>query len=124
ERPTFRVDDERDLEDLLRAFLPLQFDGVLLETRTPKYGLRTRTDFLLESGAIALAAKHVSSDLTERRLAEQFNEDVAYYERRSGCRTLVSFVYDPEERLRDRRLLEVEWSKSKDELELRCVVAG
>src|SRR5207237_10494242 len=57
DRPPFRVEDERDLEDLLRALLPLQFDGVRPEGRTPGYSPCTRTDLLLAAGRLALTAK-------------------------------------------------------------------
>lgn len=124
ERPPFRVEDERDLEDLLRALLPLQFDGVRLESRTPSYSPITRMDFLLHSGDIALTAKYVTTTLSDRQLARQLQEDVAYYERRSGSRALVGFLFDPEAFLRDPRLFETEWSKPQDNLDLRCVIAS
>src|SRR5262249_19589729 len=47
DRPAFRVVDEKDLEDLLRALLPLYFDDVRPQSRTPRYAACTRTDFLL-----------------------------------------------------------------------------
>ena len=124
ERPPFRVGDECDLEDLLRALLPLQFDGVRLESRTPSYSPMTRMDFLLESGAIAVTVKLIVPGVSERDLATQLEEDATYYERRPGCRTLVGFLYDPEALLRDPRLFEAEWSKPQNELELRCVIAS
>src|SRR5262249_7109395 len=124
ERPPFRVEEERDLEDLLRALLPLQFDGIRPESRTPSYSPVTRMDFLLDSGACALTAKLIVPGVSERDLATQLEEDVTYYERRPGCRTLVGFVYDPEALLRDPGLFETEWSKPQNELELRCVIAS
>ena len=51
DRPPFRVEDERDLEDLLRALLPLHFDDVRPEGRTPRYAAGVRTDFRLVPGA-------------------------------------------------------------------------
>ena len=57
DRPAFRVNDERDLEDLLRSILPLHFDDIRPECRTPSYAAGTRTDFLLSPESIALTIK-------------------------------------------------------------------
>src|SRR5262249_32937747 len=99
DRPPFRVQDEHDLEDLLRAFLPLHFDAIRPHSRTPSYDDRTRTDFRLgqEGGTlpIALTCKLMARGGAESRLHGQWTEDVAHYERESACQTLVGWVYDP-----------------------------
>jgi hypothetical protein len=124
DRPPFRVTDEFDLEDLLRALLPLQFDDVRPENRTPTYAQTTRTDFLLAPEAIAITAKRVTPELRANRLAEQLREDAAAYARQPQCRTLIGFVYDPEEVLVQPRQLEQAWSQSEEALEVRCVIAS
>jgi hypothetical protein len=128
DRPPFRATDTRDLEDLLRALLPLHFDDVRPLCRTPSYAAATRTDFLLVppggGRTIALALKWVTADLAETSLTTQWEEDVTHYEGRRDCGLLVAFVYDPEGRLRDRAALELAWSRPRGDLELRCVVAS
>jgi hypothetical protein len=121
DRPPFRMEDERDLDDLLRALLPLHFDDVRLESRTPRYSACTRTDLLLAHERTALAVKWARAGLREPQLAEQGKEDVAYYRQRAGCRALVVFVYDPEALLRDRPLLET-MAEDRGDLEVRCIV--
>src|SRR5207244_3660830 len=79
EQPPFRVEDERDLEDLVRAILALRFDDVRLEGRTPSYSPRNRTDFLLAREKIALTVKHVVFGLDEPQLLQQLAEDLTYY---------------------------------------------
>lgn len=123
DRPPFLVLDERDLEDLLRALLPLHFDDVRPEGRTPRYSPVTRTDFLLAPEAVAVTVKLVSSERREPQLADQLTEDVAYYRERRGCRTLVVFVYDPEGLIREPHKQEAAWS-SREEPEVRVVIAG
>jgi hypothetical protein len=126
ERPPFRVGDTYDLEDLLRALLPLHFDDVRPLSRTPSYAAGTRTDFLLVSPSggrtVALTAKWVTPELTERALAAQWDEDVTYHEGARDCGLLVGFVYDPEGRLPDPAALETAWSRPRGDVELRCVV--
>jgi hypothetical protein len=111
DRPPFRVVDEKDLEDLLRALLPLYFEDIRPECRTPSYASSTRTDFLLAEDGIALTLK-----LAKPRVVEQATEDAAYYRVERKCRTLVVFIYDPEASLREPCLPPVE------EIEVRCVV--
>jgi hypothetical protein len=123
DRPTFRVVDESDLEDLLRALLPLHFDDVRPEGRTPRYAAGTRTDFLLAPEGIALSCKLADTATRTATLVEQFREDVAYYRRERKCRTLVEFVYDPEGRTYDPPLLESACAGLGEDLDVRCVVA-
>lgn len=115
DRPPFRVVDERDLEDLLRALLPLHFDDIRPENRTPSYAAITRTDLLLAPEGIALTIK-----LAQRRILEQVPEDAAYYRHERKCRTLVLFVYDPESSLREPCLPPI----VGEEPEVRCVVGS
>jgi hypothetical protein len=123
DRPPFRVLDEIDLEDLLRALLPLHFDEVRPEVRTPRYASATRTDFLLPAEGIALAIKFPRPDARTPSLTEEIREDALYYQREKKCRTLVIFVYDPEGALREPILPEVDSSESGVAMELRCVVS-
>jgi hypothetical protein len=123
DRPPFRVADEHDLEDLLRALLAVPFDDVRLEGRTPAYAPGHRTDFLLHGGALALTAKLVRTAGDEDRLAAELAQDVAYYQARAGCRCLVCFVSDPEGRLHDARGLETSWSRSHEDLNVIGVIA-
>jgi hypothetical protein len=124
DRPPFRVEDERDLEDLLRALLPLQFDDVRLQGRTPRYAPGTRTDFLLMPAAIALTAKRATPALREPQIAEQLREDIAAYAGLRDRRMLVGFIYDPEELLYQPRQRELAWSQAQEELDVRCIIAS
>jgi hypothetical protein len=123
-RPAFQVVDERDLEDLLRTLLPIFFDDIRPESRTPSYDSGTRVDFRLKPEGIVLAIKRATSRDCERQLGDQLQEDVAYYERLDLGKILVGFIYDPEGFLRDPGQLESMWSKPQDRLDLRCVIAG
>ena len=123
DRPPFRVEDERDLEDLLRALLPLHFGDVRPESRTPRYAPATRTDFRLAPERIAVTAKLARPALRDPQLAQQLREDAEYYRGRPDCATLVAFLYDPEGLLYEPRALEAAWSTREDGWELRCMIA-
>jgi REase_DpnII-MboI/Uncharacterized protein conserved in bacteria (DUF2321) len=122
DRPPFRVQDERDLEDLLRSLLPLHFDDIRPQCRTPRYAAFTRTDFLLASERIAVTAKFARLDLREPQLAEQLYEDAVYYRSQGGCRTLVGFVYDPEGLLREPSALAACCASTDDDLKVRLIL--
>jgi hypothetical protein len=123
ERPPFRVEGPADLEDLVRALLPVHFDDALPELRTPAYTAGRRTDFVLAGGAVALTVKLLRPGGGEDRPAAELPEDVAYYQARPGCRALVCFLHDPEGRLPDPGRLEAAWSRPHDDLDVRLVVA-
>jgi hypothetical protein len=119
DRPPFRVADERDLEDLLRALLPLHFDDVRPESRAPSYAASTRTDILLAPESIALTIKWA-----QPRILEQVAEDAAYYRRERKCRTLAVFIYDSESLLREPCLPPAAGAGDSEEPEIRCVVGS
>jgi len=123
DRPAFRVDDERDLEDLLRALLPLHCDDVRYERRTPRYASGTRTDFLIGASGGVLLGKRVTPLVREKHLGEQLTEDIAYY-RAKGCRTLVACIFDPERLLFDPDRLARTWAEGSEELRVRPIIAS
>jgi hypothetical protein len=123
DRPPFRIQDEKDLEDLLRTILPVHFDDIRPQNRTPHYADCTRTDFLLAPEHIAIAAKFARSTVRASHLAEQLREDAAYYREHGGCRTLVGYIHDPEGLLRESPLL-LTCLPPDDALEVRCVVGA
>jgi len=122
ERPPFLVNDEFDLADLLRALLPLHFDDVRLETRTPRYASSSRTDFLIVPETTALLVKRTTPQLRRAELAAQWPEDITYYQAQGKCRTLLGLVYDPEALLIQPRELETAWSQTAGDLTVRCVI--
>jgi hypothetical protein len=124
EQPPFRVENERDLEDLLRAVLQLRFDDVRLEGRTPAYSAVNRSDLLLAAEKIAVAVKWAGPNFSEAELRRQCEEDVAYYSKRGGCRTLMCYVFDPEGRVRERERVETAGAGLAEGLDVRCVVSG
>jgi hypothetical protein len=126
DRPAFYVRDEHDLEDLLRALLPLQFEEVRQESRTPAYASCTRRDFRLgeEKGVVSLAltVKVVDRTLGETELLAQWEEDLTYYDQMRDCRALVAFLYDPEGKIGRPTEVESCWTRQETHLSLACVI--
>jgi hypothetical protein len=122
-RPTLKVEDEYDLEDLLRAVLHLHFDDVRRQNRTPGYAAGSRTDLVIGTHRIAVTAKLMKSRATEPQIVHEVCEDIAFYERQTDCGGLVMFIYDPEQILYDPRRFEAAL-RGEDALDVRCVVAS
>jgi hypothetical protein len=123
-RPAFRVTDERDLEDLVRAILPLHFDEIRPRRRTPMYSLTTVTDFLLEPERLVVIGKCAGSAVGVGQLGEQLDADLAHYARELPDAGLLFCIYDPEMTLHESRQLEKRWSGPREGLEVRCVIAS
>jgi hypothetical protein len=117
------VQDERDLEDVVRSVLPIHFDEIRPQTRTPLYAKFTRTDFLLIPQHIAVTVKLVRSPVKDLLLAEEIREDGAYWRGQGSCRLLIVYVHDPEGKLREPSALEQAWSAKEETWEVRCVIA-
>jgi hypothetical protein len=96
-RPGFAVDDEYDLQDLLRSVLRLHFDGVRAGEWNPSYGgVRSRFDLLLKAERIVIETKMTRKSLTQQELVRQLIHDKEQYREHPDCGALVCFVYDPE----------------------------
>lgn len=123
DRLPFRVGDDRDLEDLVRALLPLHFDDVRPELRTPRYAPGARTDFVLAAEHVALTLKVGWPGMTEAVVGMQLQEDIVYYEGRGGVDELTWLLYDPERSLLGPRDLEATWCALGQRLRVRGVIA-
>jgi len=123
QRPSLLLDDRHDLEDLVRSLLPLRFEQVYLESRTPLYAAQTQFDFLLKPEGLALTVKLAGKGWSEARFLEELAEDAAYYQRRSACQTLAVLVYDPQGVIRDRSGRESAWTGRHGDLDGCCVIA-
>lgn len=123
DRTPFRIQDDYDLEDLVRSLLPIHFDEVHLESRTPAYTVKKRTDFRICPDGIVLTVKLSTPTLRESQLAGQWTDDLTFYRRQPSAR-LVLFVYDPQGLLHDPGHLEAVWAAQAEGLSVSCVIAG
>ena len=99
-RPTFDINDEYDVQDLLRGTLQLHFDDVRPEEWNPSYGgVQSRSDLLLKPERLVIETKMTRKGLGQRELVQQLIVDKAQYRGHPDCGTLVCFVYDPNHRL-------------------------
>lgn len=96
DRPTLDVDDEYDLQDLIRSLLFLHFDDVRKEEGTPSLGgTNGRMDFLLYNEKTVVELKMTNANLRNKKLKEQLLADIPHYKKHQDCKAFVGIVYDP-----------------------------
>lgn len=120
ERAPLTIRDERDLDDLIRAILPIEFDEVRTQTRTPSYSQRARTVFFLPEFSTRIVAHLIGTGINELEMRRRFQVDLDEY--RTACQQFVLLVVDPERRLPNPEQLEVAWSQSTESLEVGCII--
>ena len=96
-----------DLDILVRAVLPIHFDDIRPQARTPRYSLGNRIAFLLPEIETVVVAHLVGQGIGEEELNRRRTEDIDQYSDRG---TLLFFVFDPERRLPER--LEAVWTRN------------
>ena len=101
-RETLRIQDEYDVQDLLRALLSLYFDDVRAEEWTPSYaGSSLRIDFLIPEIEAVIEVKKTRDGLTDKKLSEELIVDIEKYQAHPTCKKIYCFVYDPDMILRN-----------------------
>jgi len=122
-RPTLDVNDEYDVQDLLHALLCLHFDDIRPEEWTPSYaGKSSRADFLLKREAIVVEAKKTRPGLAEKEIGDQLIVDIVRYSKMPDCKTLVCFIYDPENRIHNPGGLESDLSGMREGIAVEVIV--
>lgn len=121
-RETLNVNDEYDVQDLLHGLLHLYFEDIRAEEWVPSNAAKcTRVDFLLKNEGIIIEVKKTRQGLAAKEVGSQLIEDIHRYKTHPDCKTLVCFVYDPEERIVNPRGLEADLSKDS-ELEVHVLI--
>ena len=117
------IQDEYDVQDLLRAILLLHFDDVRPEEVTPSYaGNSSRVDFYLPDACLVVEVKMTRQSLQQRQVADQLIEDATRYATMKHVDTLVCLVYDPSNFCRNPTALERDVAESGRKLSVHAVV--
>ena len=102
DRSAIEVKDEYDVQDLLCSLLAIHFTDLEQETWTPPYaGNASRVDFWLRDHGMLIEAKMLRASSSQRQLVDELVVDHQRYSKMTGCHSLLCFVYDPQNKLRD-----------------------
>ncbi len=123
-RPTLSVTDEYDAQDLFRALLAVYFEDIRTEEWTPSYaGGSSRMDFLLKAEKVVVEVKKTRAKLGAKEIGDQLAIDIIRYRNHPDCRTLICFVYDPEERISNPKGLEQDLSQPVGHMQVKACVS-
>lgn len=101
-RDSLRIQDEYDVQDLLRALLALYFDDIRPEEWTPSYaGSPVRIDFLIPEIEAVIEVKKTRPTMSDKTLSEELIIDIEKYQVHPTCKKIYCFVYDPDMILRN-----------------------
>jgi hypothetical protein len=125
QRSTLQIEDEYDVQDLLRSLLRLHFDDIRPVEWTPSYaGGSARMDFLLKAEQIVIETKMARPGRDAKKISDELIVDVARYKEHPDCRMLVCYVYDPEKVITNPRGVESDLRKSSDSrLQVVAIIA-
>jgi hypothetical protein len=114
-RSTLTINDEYDVQDLLRALLWQHFDDVRREEPTPSCaGRAPRMDLLLKVEKIAVETKMTRNGLMDKEIGDELLQDIGRYKSHPDCATLVCFIYDPKGLLKNPHGLAADLEKQSD----------
>jgi len=124
-RNPLEINDEYDVQDLIRALLQIFFDDVRPEQSTSSYaGKSARMDFLLKMEHIVLEIKHGRRGLTEKELGDELIIDIRRYkETHPDCQALYCFVFDPQGFIDNPNGMENDLSKVTDGMPVKVIIA-
>ena len=123
-RNTITIEDEYDVQDIVHAILKLFFNDVRAEECTPSYaGGASRIDFLIKSENIGIEIKKTRLNLRDKELGEQLIIDKERYKSHHNCKTLICFVYDPEELIINSEGLASDLAEENEEMSVFVVIS-
>jgi hypothetical protein len=124
DRPSLKIEDEYDVQDLLRSLLTMYFDDVRPEEPTPSMaGAFSRMDLLLKDQQIVIEAKMTRNGISQKKVREELIVDKAYYKGQKDCKKLYCFVYDPSWKIRNPQGFENDLGDIVDGFETKVFVS-
>jgi hypothetical protein len=122
-RPPFTVQDEYDVQDLLRSLLAIYFQDVRNEDPSPKQAAASsRIDFVLKTEHAQIECKMTRDDLRDRQLSDELILDIERYRSHPDRELLYCFVYDPGEFISNPTAIENDLSRTEGDRTLRVSI--
>jgi hypothetical protein len=114
-----QVNDEYDVQYILHALLRGLFADVRAEEVSPSYaGASSRLDFLLKDEQVVIETKMASASLKDKQIGEQLIVDIERYQTHPDCKSLICFVYDPENCIRNPVGMENDLRRKSEKLDV------
>ena len=123
DRVTLEVEDEIDIQDVLRAILCVQFEEIHAESWHPDDSGGTRIDLMLPQAGVVIVVKKTKQGMGVKTLTEQLSMDLQRYLSHPHYKTLVFFIYDPEGRIGNPSALEATFARRQPDRHVEVVIA-
>ena len=95
--PPILMENEYDVQYVLRGLLTLSFDIIKPEEPCPSCcGSYSIIDILLDNEKIAIEVKRLKPDLTSEKLKGQLLKDINDYRKHGMVKKIIFFLYDPD----------------------------
>ncbi len=122
-RVALEINDEYDTQDLLHALLKLFFKDIRPEVAVPNFAEKnSRLDFFIVDAGIGIEVKKTRESMDAKELGKQLIDDIARYKMLPNLKTLVFFVYDPDEWINNPVGLENDLCQKNDTLNIEVFV--
>ncbi len=122
-RSSLKIEDEYDVQDLLRGLLLVFFNDIRPEEPTPSQaGSHTKMDLLLQEEQIVIETKMTRNGISQKKIKEEIIVDKSNYKGHKNCKKLYCFVYDPLNKIRNPRGFEKDLSDKVNGFETKVFV--
>lgn len=122
-KPPLIIEDEYDVQYLLFALLRLYFDDIIDEESVPTQGgTRSFIDFLLKDESIAIETKITSPTLRNNKLTKQLNDDIGKYSQHPEVKTLMFFIYNPGNHIKNPIRFIKDFTKKEGNLDIKTYI--
>jgi hypothetical protein len=100
-KTSFIIEDETDVQDLLRALMIPIFEDIRDNEPTPSFaGQFSLIDFTIKEEKVAIETKIASDKHLEDKIGSELLADIARYRKNKDYNHLICFIYDPEFKLK------------------------
>lgn len=126
-RPSFVIENEYDVQDLLFACIRSVFDDARPEEWTPKHaGTAKRVDIVVPSAETLIETKFVRTSSHAKSVVDEIKIDIESYHNHLNCKTLLVLIYDPKILITDPTAIENDLSghrtKAKSTFKVQVMV--
>ncbi|MCG8096872.1 MAG: hypothetical protein JAZ17_25155 [Candidatus Thiodiazotropha endolucinida] len=97
DRPSYLIENEYDVQDLIYANIRSVFGDARLEEWTPKHGGKSkRIDIVVPSAEVVIEIKFVRDKTHGKNIGDELKIDIESYHSHASCKTLLFLIYDPD----------------------------
>jgi len=102
-RPSYLLEQEQDVRDLLYTLVKSVFPDARMEEHTRLHaGGAKRIDIVIPAIFTVIEIKYVRNPRHAKQVADELKIDFESYHVHPHCKTLIAYVWDPSNNLKDR----------------------